>query len=40
MRIVIEDPVNGKIVYEESFWTGRKKLYVNDEELLISGLSP
>lgn len=34
MRIVIEDPVNGKIVYEESFWTGRKKLYVNDEELI------
>ena len=34
MKTVIEDAAVGKIVYEESFWTGGKKLYVNGEELV------
>lgn len=34
MKTVIEDATVGKIVYEESFWTGGKKLYVNGEELV------
>ena len=31
MKTVIEHATVGKIVYEESFWTGGKKLYVNGE---------
>lgn len=33
MRRIIQHPEIGEITYDESFWTGRKKLYVNGEQL-------
>ncbi|MBP5209821.1 MAG: hypothetical protein J6125_03060 [Clostridia bacterium] len=33
MKQVIQNETYGKIVYEESFWTGKKKLSINDRPL-------
>lgn len=33
MKKVIQHPELGEITYEESFWTGSKKLFINGEEL-------
>lgn len=33
MKKVIQHPELGEIIYEESFWTGRKKLSINGEQL-------
>lgn len=33
METIIQHETYGKIVYSESFWTGKKKLYINDVEL-------
>lgn len=32
-KTIIENAACGKIEYEESFWTGKKKLSINGEEL-------
>ena len=34
MRNVVTSEKYGQIVVEESFWTGKKKLYINGEELV------
>ena len=34
MKREIQHPELGAIVYEESFWTGKKKLFINGEELI------
>ncbi len=37
MRQLIQDPSIGEIVYEESFWTGKKKIYINGKMLEKTG---
>ena len=34
MKRVIQHPELGEIIYEESFWTGKKKLSINGEQLI------
>lgn len=34
MKRIIEHPELGEIVYEENFWTGRKQISINGEQLL------
>ena len=33
MRVVVQHESLGEIIYEESFWTGKKKLFIGGEEL-------
>ena len=37
MKSVIAHPVYGEIVYEESFWTGKKKISINGQALVKVG---
>lgn len=33
MKVTVNHPVHGEIVFEENFWTGKKKLSVNGKKL-------
>lgn len=33
MKQILSHPVYGEITYEENFWTGKKRLFVNGAEL-------